>query len=134
MVKEQGLLAEEQGGFRKIEEGFQRPRVVIGAVRKDEFAEIMIAFIDFSKAYDNADSEKLWKCVETLGVNGKFLGFVQSLYRGTSCRVRVGVKLSRTFDVSAGLCQGCVLYTYLHCCSLYTSMVLWLNLRNHLVE
>ena len=65
------------------EEGLQRPRVVISAIWKDGNAKkshgIMIAFIDFSKAY--IDREKLWKCIEKLGVNGKFLGFVQSLYR-----------------------------------------------------
>ena len=85
MVKEQGLLAEEQGGFRKKrgcrDQGLSLVRLPLVVIRKDEFAEIMIAFIDFSKAYDNADREKLWKCVETLGMNGKFLGFVQSLYR-----------------------------------------------------
>ena len=41
---------------------------------------MMIAFIDFSKAYDKVDRDKLWKCLEKLGVNNKFLRFLQSLY------------------------------------------------------
>ena len=44
-----------------------------------------------------------------MGVNGKFLCFLQSLYWVTSCRVRVGVKWSRTSSVNVGLRQGCVL-------------------------
>ena len=39
VVKEKGLLAEEQGGFQKE---LQRPRVVIGAVGKDGNAEEII--------------------------------------------------------------------------------------------
>ena len=44
---------------------------------------IMISFIDFFKAYDKVGRDKLWKftCLEKLGVNGKFLCFLQSLYR-----------------------------------------------------
>ena len=38
---------------------------------------IMIVFIDFFKAYDKVDRDKLWKftCLEKLDVNGKFLCF-----------------------------------------------------------
>ena len=50
----------------------------------------MAAFIDFSKAYGRIDRRKLWKC---LGVNGKFLSFLQSLYAGTSCWIKVGDKV-----------------------------------------
>ena len=70
---------------------------------------MMIAFIDFSKAYDKVDRDKLWKCLEKLGVNSKFLWFLQSLYQGTSCQVKVGDKRIRVFDVNVGLRQGCVL-------------------------
>ena len=51
---------------------------------------MLVAFIDFSTAYDKVDRDKLWGCLEQLGVNGKFLDFLQSLYQGTSCQVRVG--------------------------------------------
>ena len=70
---------------------------------------MMVAFIDFSKAYDKVDRDKLWGCLEQLGVNGKFLDFLQSLYQGTSCQVRVGDMQSRVFEVNIGLRQGCVL-------------------------
>ena len=54
---------------------------------------LMAAFIDFSKAYDRIDRGKLWKCLESMGVNDKFLSFLQSLYAGTSCWVKVGDKV-----------------------------------------
>ena len=70
---------------------------------------LMAAFIDYSKAYDRIDSGKLWKCLESMGVNGKFLSFLQSLYAGTSCWVKVGDRQSQVLNVNVGLCQGCVL-------------------------
>ena len=70
---------------------------------------LMIAFIDFSKAYDKVVRDRLWKCLGKLGVSGKFLCFLQSLYWGTSCQVRVGAKSSRAFDVNVDIRQGYVL-------------------------
>ena len=70
---------------------------------------LMVAFIDFSKAYDRIDRGKLWKSLETVGVSSKFLSFLQSLYAGTSCRVKVGDRQSEVLNVNVGLHQGCVL-------------------------
>ena len=70
---------------------------------------MMTAFIDFSKAYDRIDRSKLWKCLQSIGVNVKFLSFLQSLYDGTSYLAKVGDRQSRGLNVNAGLCQGCVL-------------------------
>ena len=42
-------------------------------------------------------------------MNGKFLDFLQSLYQGTSCQVRVGNMQSRAFEVNVGLRQDCIL-------------------------
>ena len=44
-----------------------------------------------------------------MGVNGKFLSFLQSLYAGTSCWLKVGDRQSQVLNVNVGLCQGCVL-------------------------
>ena len=79
---------------------------------------MMVAFIDFSKAYDKIDRDKLWGCLEQLGAGGKFLDLLQSLYQGTSCQVRIGDMQSRVFEVNVGLRQGCVLSSLLF--SLYS--------------
>ena len=44
-----------------------------------------------------------------MGVSGKFLSFLQSLYAGTSCRAKVGDRQSEVLNVNVGLRQGCVL-------------------------
>ena len=38
---------------------------------------MLMAFIDFRKAYDTVVREKLWGCLEVLGMKGQCLGFVQ---------------------------------------------------------
>ena len=64
MVKEKDLLAEEQGGFQK-ERGCRDQGLSLVLLAKMEMLKksygIMIAFIDFSKAYDNIDRDKLWR-------------------------------------------------------------------------
>ena len=72
-------------------------------------AGMLVAFIDFAKAYDKVDRVKLWSCLQCVGVNGRFLRFLQALYEGSVCRVKVNGQVSEDFEVNTGLCQGCVL-------------------------
>ena len=77
------------------------------AVRK---AGMMAAIIDLKKAYDTVDrGKKLWKCLEQLEFKGRLGVFLQELYRGVECEVRVREYLSEPFEVTSGLRQGCVL-------------------------
>ena len=77
VAEEEGLIADEQGGFRK-RRGCrdQVLTVLLGQMEIVKKANgMMVAFIDFSKAYDKVDNRKLWSCLEGLGINGKFLHF-----------------------------------------------------------
>ena len=42
-------------------------------------------------------------------LKGRLKVFLQELYRGVECEVRVGEYLSEPFEVTSGLRQGCVL-------------------------
>lgn len=70
---------------------------------------MLIAFIDFSKAYNMVDREKLWSCLQSVGMHGKFLRFLQALYEGSMSKVKVEGLFSEDFQVNSGLRQGCVL-------------------------
>ena len=66
---------------------------------------------------------------ERCGIVGRFLLFIQALYNGTSCRVKVGNSTcSAEFPVNAGLRQGCVLSPLLF--SLYINNVVETLKRN----
>ena len=82
---------------------------------------MLVAFTDFAKAYDKVNRGKMRRCLEQLGVNGRFLRFLKVLYQNSLCRVSVHDKLSEEFGVVTGLRQGCVLSPLLF--SLYSNGV-----------
>ena len=112
VAEDEGLIAEEQAGFRK-HRGCRDQVLALVLLSQMEVAKraegMMVAFIDFSKAYDRVDRGRLWRCLEGLGIGGGFLQFLRALYDGTSCRVKVDNKQSDKFPVTSGLRQGCVM-------------------------
>ena len=91
MAEEKGLIAEEQGGFRKGRGCRDQllSLVLLGqteVVRKPD--GMLVAFIDFAKTYDKVNRE-LWSCLQSVGVKGRCLQFIQALYEGSVCRVKV---------------------------------------------
>ena len=112
VAEENGLLANEQGGFRK---GRGCPEQIVSLIllAQTQMAlkpeGMLAAFIDFEKAYDWVDRQKLWKCLWQNGVRGRFLGFLKALYFDSRCQVKLLDVVSDEFGVGTGLRQGCVL-------------------------
>ena len=71
VVEGEGLIAEEQGGFRK-QRGCRDQVLMLVLSRQTEMAKaangMLVAFIDFTKAYDTVDRGKMWWCLEQLCV------------------------------------------------------------------
>ena len=67
--------------------------------KKDTFA----TFIDFSKAYDRVNRSLLWHKLEALGVQGKMLNSLKSLYEHVQCTIRINGEYSEWFNVKTGL-------------------------------
>jgi len=73
--------------------------------RKSTFA----CFVDICKAYDNVKCDLLWKKLQKMGMPNQILELLKCIYTvNTSC-VKVNEFLTRPFEVTMGLCQGCVL-------------------------
>ena len=66
-------------------------------------------FIHFRKAYDRADWEKLWGCLESMGMGGRVSAYFKAVYTGMSSEVKVGEEHSKPFRVPCSLRQGCIL-------------------------
>ena len=64
-AKEEGLIAEEQGGFRRQmgcrDEGLMP--VLLGQAEMAKAGRGMVAFTDFAIAYDKVDRGKMWGCL-----------------------------------------------------------------------
>ena len=67
------------------------------------------AFIDFSNAYGRINRELLWHKLSKMGISGRFLASLQSLYKNVKYTVRVNGQQTDWFEVNCGLKQGCIL-------------------------
>ena len=74
-------------------------------MKKDTFAVL----IDFSKAYDRINRALLWHKLSILGINGKMLNSIKSLYEHVKCAIKINGTHTEWFCVNSGLQQGCIL-------------------------
>ena len=115
------ILAEEQNGFRSGRSCLDHLLTLTSVVqtRKSQRKDTYVAFVDFSKAYDKINRNKLWKKLAAFGINDKFLNALKALYKDVQCCVKVNGVKSRWFPVNIGLKQGCTLSPTLF--NLYTT-------------
>ena len=122
IAEEDGLIVDEQGGFRKLRGCRDQilSLILLAQTRMSGRDNGMFAtFVDFRKAYDRVNREKLWVCLKNAGVRGRMLEFLLTSYEDNYCEVKVGEMSGGGFLTSVGLRQGCVLSPLLF--SLYIS-------------
>ena len=81
-----------------------------------------LCFIDYSKAFDKVQHEKLFAILNELDIDGKTLRWIQNLYWDQTAAVRVDKELSNWTKIERGVRQGCVLSPDLF--SLYSEIIL----------
>lgn len=110
-LEDNNILADEQNGFRKergcIEHLYALTSIITN--RKIERKSTFACFIDAKKAFDTVNREMLWYKLMVLGINGKFLKGLQSLYVDVRYAVKINGYMTDMFDVSLGVKQGCKL-------------------------
>ena len=75
-----------------------------------EFQEnIYFCFIDYAKAFDCVDHNKLWKILKEMGIPDHLTCFLRNLYAGQEAAVRTGHGTTDWFQIGKGICQGCIL-------------------------
>jgi hypothetical protein len=57
--------------------------------------------MDMRKAFDTVEHNLLWYKLQRIGVRGKFLTAIQSLYNEVKCTVRVNNDLTPWFNMEA---------------------------------
>ena len=110
-AEENNVIVNEQNGFRKERSTIDHVISLTSILdtRKDSKLSTFCAFIDFRKAYDTIHRDILWNKLSSLGIHGKMLQAVKSLYTNVSACVRVNGHFTDWFDVNMGLRQGCSL-------------------------
>ena len=104
-------LPDVQAGFRKVR------------VTKDQIANIhwiikkarefqknsYFCFIDYAKAFDCVDHNKLWKILKEMGIPDHLICLLRNLYEGQEATVRTGHGTTDWFQIGKGVYQGCIL-------------------------
>ena len=70
---------------------------------------IYFCFIDYAKAFDCVDHNKLWKILKEMGISDHLTYFLRNLYAGQEATVRTGHRTTNWFQMEKGVHQGCVL-------------------------
>lgn len=105
------ILPESQCGFRAN----RSTQDMIFTLRQlqEKSAEqrqpFIVAFVDFSKAFDTVHRETLWKILSCYGCPPTFIRVLRSLHDGMTASICRGDGCSEPFRVGHGVKQGCVL-------------------------
>ena len=70
---------------------------------------IYFCFIDYAKAFDSVDHNKLWKILKQLGIPDHLTCLLRILYVGQEARVGTGHGTKDWFQIGKGVHQGCIL-------------------------
>ena len=83
---------------------------------------IYFCFIDYAKAFDCVDHNKLWKILQEMGIPDHLTCFLRNLYAGQEATVRTGHGTTDWFPIGKGVRQGCILSPCLF--NLYTDYIM----------
>ena len=118
-------LSDVQTGFRK------------GRGTRDQIANIhwitekarefqkntYFCFIDYAKAFDCVDRNKLWKIFKEMGIPDHLTCLLRNLNAGQEATVRTGHGTIDWFQIGKGVCQDCILSPCLF--NLYAECIMW---------
>ena len=107
-VETHNIILDNQNGFRKQHSTVDHIMSLTSIIetRKRNKLPTYCAFIDFKKAYDYVDRKILWERLQRVGVSGRMLSAVKSLYSNITACVRINGMCTDWFTVSTGLRQG----------------------------
>ena len=103
-------LSDVQAGFRKgvgTRDQIANIRWIIE--KASEFQKnIYFWFIDYAKAFDYVDHNKLWKILKEMGLPDHLTCLLRNLYAGQEATVRTAHGTTDWFQIGKGVCQGCI--------------------------
>ena len=101
-------LPDIQAGFRKGRDQIANIHWSIKKAREFQ-KNIDFCFIDYAKAFNCMDHNKLWKILQEMGIPDHLTCLLRSLYVGQEATVRTGHGTTDWFKIEKGVCQGCIL-------------------------
>ena len=83
--------------FKLVLEKAEKPEIKMptstGSSKKQEFQKnIYFCFIDYAKAFDCVDYNKLWKILQEMGISDHLTCLLRNLYAGQEATVRLDME------------------------------------------
>ena len=85
------------------------PTSAVSAKKQEFHKNIYFCFINYAKAFDFVDQNKLWEILNEMGVPYHLTCLLRNLYAGQEITVRTGHGTTDWFQIGKGVCQDCIL-------------------------
>ena len=110
--------------LEKAEEPDIKLPTSVGSLKKQESSRknIYFCFIDYAKAFDCVDHNKLRKILKEMGMPDPLICLLRTLYAGQEATARTGHGTTDWFQIRKVVCQGCILSPCLF--NLYAEFIL----------
>ena len=104
-------IPDVQAGFRKGRGTRDQIANICWNIKKArEFQKnIYFHFIDYTKAFDCVDQNKLWKILNEMGMPDSLTCLMRNVYTGQEATIRTGHGTTDWFQIRKGARQGCIL-------------------------
>ena len=76
---------------------------------RDFQKNIYFCFIDYAKAFDHVDHNKLWKILKEMGIPDHLTCILRKLFAAQEATVRTGHGTADWFQIGKGVYLGCIL-------------------------
>ena len=97
-------------GLEKAEEPEINLPTSLGSSKKQESSrKTYFSFIDYTKAFDCVDHNKLWRILQEMGIPDPLTCLLRNLFPGQEATVRTGHGTTDWFQIGKGVGQGCIL-------------------------
>ena len=102
----------------KVESGFRKGRGARDQIARIHWIvekargfqkNIYFCFIDYAKAFDCVDYNRLWKILKEMGITDHLTCLLRNLYAGQEATAKTRHRITDWFQIGKGLCQGCIL-------------------------
>ena len=83
--------------FKLVLEKAEEPEIKlptsVGSSKKQESSrKISVSFIDYAKAFDSVDHNKLWNILKEMGISDHFICFLRNLYVGQEVTIELDME------------------------------------------
>ena len=104
-------LPDVQAGFRKGRETRDQIANICWTIKKARELQknIYFCFIDYAKAFDCVDHNKLWKILKEMGIPDHLTCLLRNLYAGQEATISTGHEKTDWFQIGKGAPQGSIL-------------------------